>query len=250
MIKILLVVILLLCIIFLIKDLYIFRGKVEASKTLITKSQKFERKIPGAKQEILIFGDSTAFGTGASDKSKSIAGLLGSKLPEAEILNFGIVGAKVKDVLDVEIKEFEKNYENYEADIILIQVGANDITHFTNIKNMETDLRLIIEKSRKFLKDNGRIIILHSGNIGSSPIFPFYVSYLITERTRKVREMYIVVVNSENQNNTLSYVDLFQEKKDDIFLSDISKYFAADYFHPTDAGYQYWFDKIVEKLGY
>lgn len=209
---------------------------------LANNTKKYERINPDLKQTILVFGDSTAVGTGTTDNKFSTASRIGEKFPESEVLNFGINGAKLVDVI---VKELVNAKDNA-ADIIIIQAGANDIVQFTKLKDVEKQLKQVIELVKSKLKSNKdvKIIVLHSGNVGSAPIFPFYISYLMTQRSRKVREIYIKVCAEEKVN----YVDLFQEKNEDIFLTDPKKYFGADSFHPSNNGYKYWFEKISNFL--
>lgn len=229
-------------VVYLSYDIFHFYKLYDISDKLSKKAEKYQRIGSYLEKTILVFGDSTTVGTGASNKNASTVGLLGAKYPASQVLNFGINGAKLKDVAEKEMPlATDKS-----ADLILLQVGANDIVRFTNIEDVEKELKKVIVLAKEKLKksDQGKIIILHSGNVGSAPIFPFYISYLMTERTRKVRDIYIKICKDENVN----YVDLFQEKSEDIFLSEPDKFFAPDHFHPTDAGYKHWFEKISDFL--
>ena len=214
---------------------------LKISKELVKKAEKYERKSTldfPLNKTLFVFGDSTAVGVGASKNTLSTAGLLGEKYTEAEVLNFGVSGAKLEDVI---YKQFPQVERDKKADIIIVQAGANDIVQFTNLKDVENSLKKVLNLAKEKIKPDGKIIILHSGNVGSSPIFPFPFSYILKRRTRLVRNIYL-------KNVSPYYVDLFQEKNEDIFLSDPKKFFAPDSFHPGDAGYKYWFDKIEEKL--
>ena len=233
----------------LIYDIFKFFRLYNIGISLTARAQKYEQENKDTNSRILIFGDSTAVGTGASNKDLSTVGLLAAKYPSSEIQNFGINGAKLKDLIDIEMPKAKDE----SADIVIIQAGANDIVRFTKISEVEKNLKEVINLAKKKLKSEPacKIIILHSGNIGSCPIFPFYASYFITKRTRVVRDIYLKIIQEENNKSlekNIFYVDLFQEKNEDIFLSDPKKFFASDSFHPGDAGYKYWFDKIYLKL--
>ncbi len=44
------------------------------------------------------------------------------------------------------------------------------------------------------------------------------------------------------------YVDLYREAKDDLFLTDIKKYYAPDLLHLTEAGYGNWYEQIRSSM--
>jgi len=41
---------------------------------------------------------------------------------------------------------------------------------------------------------------------------------------------------------------LFKVAEEDIFLTDVDKYYASDYFHPSGDGYGIWYKDIKNKL--
>ncbi len=44
------------------------------------------------------------------------------------------------------------------------------------------------------------------------------------------------------------YVDLFRERKDEIFNTDIPRYYAPDLFHPSGDGYGVWYSSLKALL--
>lgn len=182
-------------------------------------------------QRILIIGDSTAVGTGASSPETSLAGLLGSHYPNATIENRGVNGAKITD-----LKARFESLKNKRYDLIEIHIGGNDIVRFTNLKKVEQDLKTVLSQAKK-LSDN--VLLITSGNVGTSVLFPAPSRFMFTKRTRQVREIFIRVAKIHD----VSYVDLFHEAAEDPFAKDPAKYYATDFFHPSDAGYQFWFDQ-------
>ena len=56
---------------------------------------------------------------------------------------------------------------------------------------------------------------------------------------KKIREIYIKTAGE----NDVIYADLFQERVDDIFLTDIKLYYLADQFHPSSDGYAILYQK-------
>jgi lysophospholipase L1-like esterase len=206
------------------------------TKGVSYESAPFNRKLPAADLRFLFLGDSTAVGTGALTSQLSTAGYFGQDFPLAEVINLGANGKRIRD-LQAEIDTV--TFINY--DLVVIQIGANDIIKFTSYQNIEEDLIKIIQKAKTFSR---HVVILHSGNVGLAPIFHWPFNQIMTERSRKVREIYMRNAKSMG----VIYIDLFSEKKDDVFLTDVPRYYSSDFLHPSGDGYRWWYDRITATL--
>ncbi len=198
----------------------------------------FERKIPNPDSRILVAGDSTAFGIGAAKPEESTAGRLGVLYPHAEITNISKSGDRVVDTL-AKLRGVSTDTDLY--NLLLIQVGANDITHRTPLDELEKDLSDLLDVASEKSK---QVIILHSADVGTAPIFPEPIDWYLGRQSRMVRELYLRVAFEKK----VTYVDLLQEGVDDIFLEDVSRYYSVDHFHPSGEGYRVWFEKIEKVL--
>lgn len=228
------------CIVFLFISTFFYGYPIYSSlkktKNIEIKTTKYQQNPHDVALHFLVAGDSTGVGTGAAESTQSTAGLLGQMYPTAIITNISENGLKLADVAE----KLSLITENY--DLILLQVGANDIIGFTQYDTIEQELQEILSIATKHSK---KVIVITSGNIGLSPVFRFPLSNFITNRTRKVREIFIkTIIKYPN----VQYVDLFQNKENDVFHKNISKYYAHDLFHPSSEGYNYWFKKIKEVL--
>ncbi len=206
----------------------------QLSRPAVAEAHAFEREEPSMPRRILILGDSTAVGVG-SPAALSVAGRLSNEF-SASVENYGKSGAVTAD-LDGQINSAKKD----RFDLILIQIGANDVINFYSLKNSAKmlDAALIKLHSRA-----DRIAILTAGNIGNAPLFPWPVSWAMTYRTQILRELFMATA----EKNDAVYVDIFSQP--DIFPSNPSKYYAPDMLHPSGEGYGYWFSivkKYVEK---
>lgn len=212
-----------------------FGWRFMIGKNLAKQSQSFSYKLDDPVQRILIIGDSTAVGTGTKDPINSTAGYFHQDFPKAEITNLAKNGAKLDEISSM-LDQVQDKF-----DLILIQAGANDILYFTPLKIAAAQMDSLIKKAKKY-SDN--VVLLTSGNIGTAPIFPFPLSWLYSSRSQK----YLVEFEKIAANNEIVFVRLLQEKIDDVFLSDIKKYYAADKLHLTDDGYKVWYQKIREAM--
>lgn len=197
----------------------------------------FTRKLAQPRLKFLFVGDSTALGTGATDNTQSVAGWFGQDFPQAEIDNNSANGKRITQLA----REFPP-YPGRQYDLVVIQIGANDILRWTPLNNVEDNLLVLIGKAKKISK---HVVILHSGNVGLAPIFIWPFDQLMTYRSRQVRNLYIRKAKEEK----VLYVDLFTERNNDLFLKDVSLYYSSDRLHPSGEGYHWWYEKIRTTLG-
>lgn len=236
---------------------YPIYSSARISKGVMAKARAYERHVPAADttdapknnpaggafepMRILVMGDSTAVGAGAYDPADTTAGRLGSKYPDADIENIsrnGMQLAELSERVTTLVGTMNRKY-----DLMLIQIGANDVTHFTALESVRSLLSNIVDEASTHAD---RVVILSSGNIGLSPVFHFPISAILSKRNRDVRAIYIEEVS---KRPNVYYVDLYRDRKDDMFSKDIDRYYAADHFHPTSDGYAVWFEEIEKVIG-
>ncbi len=196
----------------------------------------YEQKNPQAHLKILFLGDSTAVGTGAKNNRLSVAGYFGGDFPRARIVNLGENGQKLRDL----IRNFHPSQKE-KYTLVVMQIGANDILHFTPLSHIKQDLTTLLGRAKAI---TDCVVILHSGNVGSAPIFSWPLNRVYAARTKKVKEIYLKTAKEKGA----FYIDLFQEINDDVFLKNVGRFYSPDYLHPSGEGYRMWYNKIREKL--
>lgn len=202
--------------------------------------RKFERLQPGAQMRILNIGDSSVVGTGATDETLTVAGRLAADYPGAEVVNLGVNGTRTKGL----IERFEGIQEEH-FDLIVIHTGGNDIVRFTDYEELEGSLRVVLGLAEHV---GDRVLLLHGGNIGTSRLFPFGLRWILTKRTREVRDIWMRVVEDFEK---VTYVDMWHENRsEDPYWTEPRKYYGPDFFHPSEYGYGHWYeDHIKLELG-
>lgn len=200
--------------------------------TLAEAAVAYEQHPDNPTGKILVIGDSTAVGTGAKTSLDSTAGLLGKDYPTADITNKGVNGSRVADLVD----RFTK-FEPDQFDLVLIQIGGNDIVRFTNLADLETNLKTVLTEANRVGK---QVIIVHCGNLGTAKLLPLGTRWIFTQQTAKLRAIYQRLAPQYHAQ----YVDLWRLGADDPFARDPNTYYAADYFHPSSAGYADWYTHI------
>ncbi len=207
------------------------------SATLIRNTTPFTRVVTEPKMKILVLGDSTAYGTGVTDSALSTAGRLGTLYPDAEVKNLAVNGLKIEGLL--EILNTLSTDERFE--IILVQIGANDIIRLTPIDSIRTGIQDVLAKTQKI---GTQVIVLHSGNIGETYFFPWYVRPVLSRRSLEVREIY----KKESDRYEASYVDLIDSPVDKLVKENPDIYYAEDLLHLSNDGYGMWFEEIKKHL--
>jgi lysophospholipase L1-like esterase len=220
-----------LILLYLIVSVSLMVHKISIGRKLSDIAEPFERQGEGKK--VLFLGDSTAAGVG-SEKG-GVPYWFSEEYPNLDIKNLGVSGNRLKNVV-------EDKYSG-EYDLIMIQAGGNDIFQISSYSDIESNLRKVLSKAKK---SSDNVIVLHTGKVGTAPFFAKWLGLYMTHRAKKVRDIYLKVSSEEGAH----YVDLFLAE--DPFHSDIDKYYATDYLHLSDSGYQVWFNeirKVMDKNG-
>jgi lysophospholipase L1-like esterase len=189
-------------------------------------------------QQILVTGDSTAVGTGAKDNKNSTGGRLGAVYPNAELTNVSENGLKLYGL----VSKLNALPTNSHYDLVLIQIGANDVVRFTPLTQVQSELDTVLNWASIH---STHTIVLTAGDIGLSPVFKFPLNIFVEQRTLKVRKIYMQEIA---KYPSISYVDLFKYRQDEPFNTNVPLYYAPDHFHPSDAGYGLWFQSVQAKL--
>jgi lysophospholipase L1-like esterase len=184
-------------------------------------------------RSILVVGDSSAAAVGTTDPKYSVAGRL-SQLLDASVENLAKSGSRVADVLNQLPEAIRPKY-----DLILIEVGGNDVTHNTPIPDATRDLDTVLKEARA---KSDHVVLITAGDVGEAPIFPWFIRPIMSRRSDALKQVFM----QEAQANDALYVDLYQVTE--VFKTDYSKYYAADLFHPTDAGYGVWSAEIEKQM--
>lgn len=184
---------------------------------------------------IFVLGDSTGYGTGAGKKQYSVAGLLGADYPRYTIINNSKNGRTIGEAL-IEIKTLPQEPTHA---LLLLQIGGNDILQKRDIDIVRTELTQLFKEAKK---RSEHVVMISSGNVGTAAAFTGTKKAGEYERiTRQFRQMFIEVATESG----VTYVDLFQEPDDDVFLKEPKKYLAIDGLHPSATGYAYWYEALA-----
>jgi lysophospholipase L1-like esterase len=184
---------------------------------------------------LLVLGDSTGVGVGANKAEDTVAGRLASYMQATYVENYAVSGAMTEE-LTLQISQAKlKKY-----DVILIQIGGNDILALHNAKRTAARLSNIFGT----LPEAGTVILMSAGNAGGGKIFPPPIRPFHTWVNMDIHKEFARVAHGWDA----VYVNLYDPFWKDAFLRDPDRYFARDGLHPSSYGYGLWFDKVRATL--
>lgn len=184
-------------------------------------------------KKILVLGDSIAHGKGAKNKECTFEGCLRKDYPKADIENYSFDGAKTKDILKQLKKAKKKKY-----DLVVLNVGMNDVFHLTKYSDVEKDLHTLLNKIKKIGKN---IVMSTGGDIEIAPrIFWPFNKILGIEENRLIK-----LFKNFSKKIGITYVDLSGEKGlMEKIKENPKKYISEDNLHPNDEGYKLWYSLL------
>ena len=194
-----------------------------------------DRSGPG--RRLVWLGDSTAAGIGASTPAGALPsqvadGLGGSKVSVAVL---AVSGARVADVLADQIPKAAA----LRPDLVLISVGANDTIHLTG----RGAFRHTYEEVVRALPAGVPVVLLGVPDMGAIPRFAQPLRAVAGWRGRNLD----TEVRRVAAATGAVYTDI-AGPTGPPFRRDPGRYFAADDFHPGDAGYGLWAEAVLEVL--
>lgn len=206
--------------------------RIGQAKELARRSEPLQHTPTDATLRLLIVGDSTGVGTGASAPQASVAGLLAQAYPRLRIDNLSRDGATFADV----IGQLEGARARY--DLVLVNAGGNDVIRLRGLDAVRADVDRVALLARA---RGERVLLMPAGNVGNAPFFFPPVSWLMTSRARSLHGF----VREAAARHGAVYVSLFKDKANDPFAQRPKELNAADGLHPSDAGYRVWFDELM-----
>lgn len=206
---------------------------VAIAKDLVRQTKSYSNSSENSSFNILVLGDSTAYGVGAATPEETTAGRL-AHMYSASVENYAVSGAQTQHMLDQMSRAQRERY-----DLVLVQVGANDVIYFSSIE--QTGIRLE-ETLKELRKKSDHVVLLTAGDIGNAPLWPWPLNKIYTKRTALLREVFMKVA----EKNGVAYVDIFAMP--DPFEKDEEKYYAGDKLHLSGDGYELWTGFITDTI--
>jgi lysophospholipase L1-like esterase len=183
-------------------------------------------------------GDSTGAGIGASGEDAAVVTLVARELGRSvELRVLAQSGARIADVLGEQLPRLPR----VDADVVVLAVGGNDVTHLTSGSLFAARYDLVLEALRRI--GPAQIVSVGIGDFGTVPRIPQPLRAIVEWRGRALDEL----IRDATARHDVPYVDLYGETGP-VFGVSPGRYYAPDGFHPNDLGYREWADAILEVL--
>ena len=192
---------------------------------------------PGPGPRLVWLGDSTVVGEGAT----SAAGALPSHVqdglgrPDAALTVLAVSGARAVDVLVHQVPKVAAAH----PDLVLVEVGANDTIRFTGAGDFQRAYETLV----RALPRGVPVVLLGVPDMGSIARFAQPLRAVAGRRGRHLD----AVVRRVAADTGAVYVDI-AGPTGPPFRRDPGRYFSADDFHPSGAGYGLWAEAVLRVL--
>jgi len=192
---------------------------------------------PGGGPRVVWLGDSTVAGVGAT----TAAGALPSRVqdglgrPAASLTVLAVSGARAADVLAHQVPKVAAA----RPDLVLIEVGANDTIHLTGAGRFRRAYEALV----RGLPAGVPVVLLGVPDMGSIARFAQPLRMLAGWRGRHLDG----VVRRVAAESGAVYVDI-AGPTGPAFRRNPGRFFSADDFHPSDAGYGLWAEAVLRVL--
>lgn len=192
---------------------------------------------PGLRYAIL--GDSTAVSQGGGyEQGYAVAtAQYLAKTHQVTWINLAVSGSRAADIAGKQIEQAVR----FKPDLVLIAVGANDVTHLTGSGAVRANLSSAIASLRK-INSNVGIILTGSPDMGSVPRFPQPVRWLAGVRTTTLNQ----TIQQLAAQHHVTFAPI-AEKTGAAFRAH-PNLFAADKFHPNTKGYLLWIPVLTTAI--
>lgn len=220
------------------------QGLARATR-LSTRSRRYERREPSPRRRVLIAGDSTGVGVGASRPEDSVAGLIGAEFPAVEVVNRCESGARVADAIEQLATvqrgpaDGERRRHPRRFDLLLLHVGGNDVLRGTRLDRLEAQSLELLAQARRIAR---RTLWLGSADLGAAPLFVPPLSWWMSRRTRSASAN--VFGRCAAKASEVALIDFSAPEASRLFASDRARYFAPDGVHPSSASYRHCWDVV------
>lgn len=211
-----------------------FAVRVQIGRGLARKAVPYRQSGDPQGRRLLVLGDSTAVGTGASQPALSVPGRIGADRPGWHIDNRARNGARMRD-LPAQLAEADAA-----PDLVLLMAGGNDVIWGSDMGEVEAVLRRLLLDLRQ---RGARVLLMPCGDLAHAQL----LSPLAPWMHRRSTALHAAVARAA-AGGLATVVDLRQPRDRDPFVLEPRRMHAADGLHPSDDGYAQWYRSLQPAL--
>lgn len=183
-------------------------------------------------------GDSTAVGVGVASGQDGVASRVGRARGERVVM-LGDSGATAAEVVDEQLE----GVAAHDPAVVYVSMGANDVTHLTSAGEFGAAYRHLLDRLTAL--PGVRVVALGVPDMGSPPRLRQPLRALAGMRGRQLDR---VIREQVRRHPGTTYVDIAGPTRGP-FRDQPGRYFSADRYHPSAAGYELWAEAVLETLG-
>jgi lysophospholipase L1-like esterase len=222
----------------LVETAAFWRG-VGRARRFAHAGRRFERRLSSQRATVLVLGDSTGVGVGATLPEESVAGLLAADYPDADIVNVAVSGTRVAGALAQVRACLEAGLH---FDLAVLHVGGNDVVANTPLHRLAADCDTLMQALRRLAF---RTAWLGPPDLGLAPLFPRPYAWLMAMRSRAAAQVFAAAA----ARHEVAFVDFSAPVHVAYFRKRRRRHFASDGFHPNSASYRYGYATARQMLG-
>lgn len=181
-------------------------------------------------------GDSLAAGVGASEPDRALPRQVALRLEgRSDLRVVARPGAKVADVVSEQLPMLD----GYDSDLIIISVGANDVSHMTRRRGFIRDYHRVLNATAPV-----PTVVLSIPAIGSAVVIAPPLRWLAGIRGWLLRRR---VQRVARHYPHVRCVDIARRPER---AAPVRHYLAADGYHPNDHGYHEWAVRVAAHIAH
>ena len=182
-------------------------------------------------------GDSTAFGVGVTDGADGVASRIAVERGERVVM-LAVSGATMEDMHRGQVPDVAA----LAPDRVYVSIGANDVTHLTSQQSFGAGYDSLLGR----LPRDVDVVVLGVPDMGAPPRLLQPLRAVAGFRGRQLDGLVrrAVADAPARRDGATTYVDI-AGPTGPPFRRDPDRYFAADGYHPSSAGYELWADAVI-----
>ncbi|MEV8266046.1 SGNH/GDSL hydrolase family protein [Microbacterium sp. NPDC076911] len=204
----------------------------------IDADRVWRRSLEGSPIELLLLGDSIAAGLGAHRRKDTLGGRLAKALASqfqrpVRLTTAAVVGSETSQ-LSVQLDGLD---DGYVADVAVIIVGGNDITHRVPVTISAGHLSEALERLHT---QGSRVVVGTCPDLGALRPVPQPLRTLGSRLSRQLASEQATVARRAG-----AYAVSLRHTVGQFFISEPDEMFSLDRFHPSALGYRRTADALL-----
>lgn len=195
------------------------------------RADKLYRPRYGDPVDLLLLGDSIAAGLGAEKPKRTLGAQLARRLADATQRSVRLrTAAEVGAESSMLARQLAALPPSYVADVAVVVVGGNDVTHRVRVVDAVDDLCDVVRRLRE---DGTEVVVGTCPDLGALVLVPQPLRSLARRESRRLAEAQRHGVLALGAR-AVSLADVVGP----FFVAQPDAMFALDRFHPSGAGYK------------